>query len=79
MSLRYIAVSVIALSVLAAQSFASPAGSWMHHGKRHVAHTAWGHWAYFGSSYAMVPGRGIINEACNLPSSTCPNSQRANY
>jgi hypothetical protein len=38
-----------------------------------------GGWVYFGSSYTFVPHRGIVDEACNLPSSACPNSQRANY
>ena len=26
--------------------------------------------------YTFVPGRGISNEACNLPTSTCANEQR---
>lgn len=26
--------------------------------------------------YVFVPGRGILGEACNLPTSTCPNSER---
>jgi hypothetical protein len=33
-------------------------------------------WVYFGPQYTFVPGRGIIDEACNLPSSSCPNTQR---
>lgn len=33
-------------------------------------------WVYFGPQYTVMPGRGIIDEACNLPSSTCPNTQR---
>ena len=42
-------------------------------------HHSPGRWVYFGPSYTLVPGRGIIDEGCNLPSSACPNSQRANY
>lgn len=26
--------------------------------------------------YVYMPGQGILDEACNLPTSTCPNSQR---
>jgi hypothetical protein len=26
--------------------------------------------------YVFVPGRGILDEACNLPTSACPNSER---
>jgi hypothetical protein len=26
--------------------------------------------------YVFVPGRGILGEACNLPTSTCPNTER---
>lgn len=29
-----------------------------------------------GPGYVFVPGRGILDEACNLPSSTCPNEYR---
>jgi hypothetical protein len=42
-------------------------------------HHSPGRWVYFGPSYTFVPGKGIIDEACNLPTSACPNSQRANY
>lgn len=42
-------------------------------------HHSPGRWVYFGPSYTFVPGRGIVDEACNLPTSACPNSQRANY
>jgi hypothetical protein len=31
---------------------------------------------YFGPGYVFVPGRGILDEACNLPTSTCPNEVR---
>jgi hypothetical protein len=46
----------------------------------------WGYWAppvvavrrYPG--YLYVPRRGIVDEACNLPTSACPNEQRdVNY
>jgi hypothetical protein len=30
----------------------------------------------YGPGYAFVPGRGILDEACNLPTSTCPNEYR---
>ncbi len=26
--------------------------------------------------YVFVPGKGILDEACNLPTSACPNSER---
>jgi hypothetical protein len=26
--------------------------------------------------YVFVPGRGILGEACNLPTSACPNTER---
>jgi hypothetical protein len=39
-------------------------------------HHSPGRWIYFGPSYTFVPGRGIADEACNLPTSACPNSQR---
>jgi hypothetical protein len=35
-----------------------------------------GGWVYFGPQYTFVTGRGIIDEACNLPTSACPNTQR---
>jgi hypothetical protein len=31
---------------------------------------------YHWPSYLYVPGRGIAGEACNLPTSTCPNEYR---
>ena len=106
MSLRRLAASVLAFSVLTAQGFASPAGTWQHHHGKHQAtgysqsipeqydvshyltrpypdyvgwayvHHSPGRWIYFGHSYTLVPGRGIVDEACNLPTSACPNSQR---
>lgn len=30
----------------------------------------------FGPGYVFVPGRGVLDEACNLPTSTCPNEYR---
>src|SRR5262245_53451462 len=30
----------------------------------------------YGSGYVFVPGHGILDEACNLPSSTCTNEYR---
>lgn len=39
-------------------------------------HHSPGRWVYFGPGYTFVPGRGIVDEACNLPTSACPNSQR---
>ena len=33
-------------------------------------------WVYFGPQYTYIPGRGIVDEACNLPTSACPNTQR---
>jgi hypothetical protein len=32
--------------------------------------------AIVGPGYVFVPGRGILDEACNLPTSTCPNTMR---
>jgi len=52
-----------------------------HFPRPYAEYTGWsrspqGGWVYFGSSYTFVPHRGIIDEACNLPTSACPNSQR---
>jgi hypothetical protein len=33
-------------------------------------------WVFFGPGYTFLPHKGIINEACNLPTSACPNSER---
>ena len=30
----------------------------------------------YGPGYVFVPGRGILGEACNLPTSTCTNEYR---
>jgi len=105
MSWRHVPASIITLSVLTAQGFASPATTWQHHhGKRHLVpaappaalsdylprprpdyvgwsyvHHSPGRWVYFGPSYTFVPGRGIVDEACNLPTSACPNTQRDGY
>jgi hypothetical protein len=32
--------------------------------------------AFYGPGYVFVPGRGILDEACDLPTSTCPNTDR---
>ena len=32
--------------------------------------------AFVGLGYVFVPGRGILDEACNLPTSACPNTER---
>jgi len=31
---------------------------------------------YGGPGYIFVPGKGILGEACNMPTSTCPNELR---
>ncbi len=33
-------------------------------------------YVYHGPGYTFVPHRGIIDEACNLPTSACPNEMR---
>ena len=35
-----------------------------------------GTFGYSGPNYIYVPKVGILNEACNLPTSACPNDQR---
>jgi hypothetical protein len=32
--------------------------------------------AFRGPGYVYVPGKGIVDEACNLPTSACPNEMR---
>jgi len=32
--------------------------------------------AYHGPGYIFVPGEGILGESCNMPTSTCPNTER---
>jgi hypothetical protein len=32
--------------------------------------------SYLGPGYVFVPGRGILGEDCDMPSSTCPNELR---
>jgi len=32
--------------------------------------------AFGGAKYIYAPKRGILDEACNLPTSACPNEQR---
>jgi len=52
-----------------------------HHARRNVARRA-GYAAaapsaaYLGPGYVFVPGRGILGEDCDMPSSTCPNELR---
>jgi hypothetical protein len=41
-------------------------------------HHSPGRWIYFGPGYTFVPSKGIIDEACDLPTSACPNSSRPN-
>jgi hypothetical protein len=31
---------------------------------------------YLGPGYVFVPGRGILGEDCDMPTSTCPNELR---
>jgi hypothetical protein len=31
---------------------------------------------YAGPGYIFVPGKGILGESCNMPTSTCPNELR---
>jgi hypothetical protein len=52
-----------------------------HEARRGVAHHA-GYAARaqmpsdFASGYVFVPGRGILGEDCDMPTSTCPNELR---
>jgi hypothetical protein len=52
-----------------------------YHSARHVARPA-GYAApvpsatYLGPGYVFVPGRGILGEDCDMPTSTCPNELR---
>ena len=32
--------------------------------------------AFLGPGYVFVPGRGILGEDCDMPTSTCPNELR---
>jgi len=41
----------------------------------HVGYTAGAH-ALSDFGYVFVPGRGILGEDCNMPTSTCPNEMR---
>jgi hypothetical protein len=59
----------------------TPLAATNHEARRGVAHHA-GYAAMtpapsnFGSGYVFVPGRGILGEDCNMPTSTCPNEVR---
>jgi hypothetical protein len=54
-----------------------------------VLHVTYGGWGYWGPpvvatrrypGYLYATRRGIVDEACNLPTSACPNEQRdVNY
>lgn len=61
------------------------------HHRQHAAHRTFTHRsneaaAYYavrpkvsvfrGPGYVYVPGKGIVDEACNLPTSACPNEMR---
>jgi hypothetical protein len=58
-------------------------GKW-HHGHlfRHpgpagvYASPRFGRFGYAAPGYVFVPGRGILGEDCNMPTSTCPNEMR---
>jgi hypothetical protein len=69
----------------------SAAHSAPQHHRRHAAHRTFTHRsneaaAYYsvrpkvsvfhGPGYVYVPGKGIVDEACNLPTSACPNEMR---
>jgi len=53
-----------------------------YHQRHHDAHHAFNHASVRrlpvlrGPGYFFVPGLGIIGEACNLPTSACPNEMR---
>jgi hypothetical protein len=54
----------------------------LHHRHKHAAHHALSH-AFIpgppvirGQGYIYVPRVGVIDEACNLPASACPNEKR---
>jgi hypothetical protein len=47
------------------------------HRRRLVAHSVVPTVSVFrGEGYVFVPGKGIVGEACNLPTSACPNEMR---
>ena len=62
---------------------APPLHQVMHH-ERHFVRPSPGYgWepnnhGYFGPGYVFVPGKGISDEACDLPTSACPNDVRPN-
>ncbi|MGP0090566.1 MAG: hypothetical protein ACLPKB_11505 [Xanthobacteraceae bacterium] len=43
---------------------------------RSTVGAGWAEGAYQGPGYVFVPGKGILGEACNLPTSTCENQYR---
>jgi hypothetical protein len=44
--------------------------------RRHVAQSEFFHAFGAAPSYVYAPGKGILDEACDLPTSTCPNEKR---
>ena len=46
------------------------------HHRHMVIHRAFGGAPVYGAGYIYEPRRGIVDEACNLPTSSCPNDQR---
>jgi hypothetical protein len=66
---------------------ARPAAHSVVHDRRHLARRAFASRelvrgfgyaapAYRWPGYVCVPGKGILDEACNLPTSACPNEMR---
>jgi hypothetical protein len=55
----------------------SAAHSVLQHRRRPVAHSVPPQVSVFqGQGYVYVPRMGIVDEACNLPTSACPNEMR---
>ncbi len=38
--------------------------------------SGFGPYGYVNPGYVFVPGRGILDEDCDMPTSTCPNDMR---
>lgn len=49
---------------------------WRHVARRYPPAYNGGPNTIAGPGYVFVPGKGILDEACNLPTSTCPNTMR---
>jgi hypothetical protein len=88
-SVSVIALGVAGLVAMTSGAMAGDAAR-IHQSARHAEHAvlhrphlahrdllrgAHGAGAY-GAGYIYAPGRGIVDEACNLPTSACPNDQR---